>query len=121
VTLNVYTPPGSFGYYLQWDLALNQQGGLGYASVDGYDYAQAVTIGSETTLTWTIPSSIQATLAANPTLATSLNLQIGGGFTSAADAAYLDQLTITDVPEPTTFALAGMGIAGFWALRRRKA
>ena len=69
VTSEVYVPAGDFGYYLQWDLALNQQSGLGYASVDGYSYAQDATIGGETTLTWTIPASMQATLAANPTLA----------------------------------------------------
>lgn len=120
VTLDVYVPAGDFGYYLQWDLALNQNGGLGYQSVDGYSY-QAVTIGGETTLTWTIPSSERAILAANPTLPTSLNLQIGGGFTSASDAVYLDNLTITEVPEPTTLVLAGLGALGLLAIRRRKA
>lgn len=120
VTLDVYVPNGDFGYYLQWDLALNQNGGLGYASVDSYSF-QAVNIGSETQLTWTIPSAMRATLAANPTLGTSLNLQIGGGFTSPADAAYLDDLTITDAPEPTTMALCGLGMAGLALFRRRKA
>jgi hypothetical protein len=120
VTLDVYVPGGDFGYYLQWDLALNQQGGLGYQSVDGYNY-QASAIGSESVLTWTIPTSMQATLAANPTLATSVNLQIGGGFTSTSDAVYLDDFTITDVPEPSTMALCGLGMAGLVALRRRVA
>ena len=122
VTLEVYVPAGDFGYYLQWDLALNQQGGLGYASVDGYSYAQDATIGGETTLTWTIPASMQATLAANPTLATSVNFQIGGGFTSANDAVYLDDFTISQAPEPATLSLCGLGLAtGLTFLRRRKA
>ena len=125
VTVNVYVPPGNFGYYLQWDLALNQQGGgLGYASVDSYSYSQSATIGGEKTLTWTIPTAMQTTLANNPTLPTSLNFQIGGGFTSASDAAYIDNLQITDnaVPEPGTLALLGMGALGclrFARLRRR--
>jgi len=123
VTLDVYVPPGDFGYYLQWDLALNQNGGLGYQSVDGYSYSQTANIGGEKVLTWTIPSAMQAILAANPTLPTSLNFQIGGGFTSGSDAVYLDDLTITEapVPEPSTLALAGLGMAGLMAIRRRKA
>ncbi|MGP8055124.1 MAG: PEP-CTERM sorting domain-containing protein, partial [Limisphaerales bacterium] len=119
VTLDVYVPGGNFGYYLQWDLALNQNGGLGYQSVDGYSYSQTANIGGEKTLTWTIPSAMQAILAANPTLPTSLNFQIGGGFSSANDAVYLDNLTITEVPEPTTLVLAGLGALGLLAIRRR--
>jgi len=97
VSLDVYVPAGDFGYYLQWDLALNQSGagGLGYQSVDGYSY-QAANIGGEKTLTWTVPPAMKATLAANPTLPTSLNFQIGGGYTSASDAVYLDHLVVTD-------------------------
>ena len=124
VTLNVYVPPGDFGYYLQWDLALNQSGagGLGYQSVDGYSYSQSANIGGEKTLTWTIPTAIQTTLANNPTLPTSLNFQIGGGFTSAGDAVYLDNLEITDnaVPEPGTLALAGLGALGWFKFARRR-
>ena len=122
VTLDVYTPGGDFGYFLQWDLTLNQQGtgGLGYQSVDNYNF-QSTANGSESILTWTIPTSMQATLAANPTLATSVNLQIGGGYTSTSDAVYLDDFTITDVPEPSTMALCGLGMAGLVALRRRAA
>ena len=119
VTLDVYVPGGDFGYYLQWDLALNG-GGLGYQSVDSYSYSQSATIGGEKTLTWTIPTAMQATLAANPTIATSLNLQIGGGFSSGADAVYLDHLVITDTPEPGTMALFGLGALGLCKLARRR-
>jgi hypothetical protein len=89
--------------------------------VDGYSY-QSVTIGAETTLTWTIPTAMQATLAANPTLATSMTFQIGGGYSAGNETMYLDNLRIIDtVPEPSTIALIGLGAAGLLAIRRRKA
>lgn len=104
--------------YLQFDLTLNQQGGLGYASVDSYNYTQSPVLGTESTLTFTIPAAMRATLAANPTLGTSLNYQIGGG---AGGTLYLDNLRITEVPEPATMALLGLGMAGLLAFRRRRA
>jgi hypothetical protein len=90
--------------------------------VDGYAYSQTANIGSEKTLVWTIPSSEEAILAANPTLPTSLNLQIGGGFSSSSDAVYLDNLVITDVavPEPSSLALFGMGAAALLKFARRR-
>ena len=33
---------------------------------------------------------------------------------------YIDNLTITPVPEPATFALVGLGLAALWACRRQK-
>ncbi len=117
VSLDVYAT-AEFGGYLQFDLTLNQQGGLGYASVDSYSYSQAAVLGSESTLTFAIPSAMRTTLAANPTLATSLNYQIGGG---GGGTIYLDNLRINEVPEPGTFALLALGAAGFLTIRRRKA
>jgi hypothetical protein len=105
--------------YMQWSLALNG-GGLGFTSVDGYSYSQSPTIGTESTLTWTISSALRTTLAANLTTPTSLNFLIGGG---NPGTIYMDNLTITElaVPEPTTLAIAGLGAVGLLAVRRRKA
>ncbi len=101
--------------YMQWDLTINQSGGLGYQSVDGYTYSQSPVIGTESTLTWTIPASFQTTLAANPGLAASLNFQIGGG---NPGTVYLDNLRINPVPEPTAATLLGIGFAGLLIRRR---
>ena len=112
--------------YQQWDLTLNSSAftvplGGSYQSADGYSFPQSPVIGTETTLTWTIPASMQAILAANPTMTTSLNFQIGGG---NAGTMYIDNLRIIDpatpAPEPATFAMMGAGVAGLLAFRRRK-
>ncbi|HXR04820.1 MAG TPA: PEP-CTERM sorting domain-containing protein [Verrucomicrobiae bacterium] len=112
VSVDVYATGFS---YMQWDLTLNG-GGLGYQSTDGYTYSQSPVIGTESTLTFTIPSSFRATLAANPTIATSLNFQIGGG---NPGTVYLDNLVVTEVPEPASLALMGLGAVGLVLFRRR--
>lgn len=114
VSVDVYATGFSF---LQWDLTLNQDGGLGYASTDGYKYTQSPTIGSESTLTFSIPTDMRATLADNLTLPTSLNFQIGGG---NGGTVYLDNLVITAVPEPGALVLAGLGGAFLLFLLRRR-
>jgi hypothetical protein len=113
VSVDVYATGFS---YMQWDLTLNQNGGLGYQSADGYSYSQSPVIGTESTLTFTISQAFRDTLAANPTLPTSLNYQIGGG---NGGTVFMDNLRITSVPEPCTLALSGLGVVGLLLFRRR--
>jgi hypothetical protein len=78
--------------YMQWDLEINQPGGAGTISVDGYTYNQSPSIGTESTLTFAIPSSVRQALAGHPGLPTFFTFQIGGG---NPGSVYLDNLRVT--------------------------
>jgi hypothetical protein len=116
LSLDIYTPPGSFGYYLQFDVDVNNAD-IGFQSIDSYSYP-ATTIGSEYTLTIPIPSSIRSGLAAssNPT---QIAIQVGGGYTSPGDTMNLDNLRLNEIPEPSTIALLGLGLFSLVCVRRR--
>ncbi|HEX4122866.1 MAG TPA: hypothetical protein VH619_19800, partial [Verrucomicrobiae bacterium] len=94
ISLDVDVPAGgSFGYYEQWDLEVDQPGGAGNQSVDGFSYPADSNIGGNTTLTWSIPASLATAIAANPTLPCSLVFQIGGGYNSSGtNTMFLDNL-----------------------------
>jgi hypothetical protein len=103
VTLDVDTPAGSFGGYLQFDCDINNSN-TGFVSLDSYSYP-ATTIGSETTLTFTLPAGLAAQLAASSS-PTSIDFQIGGGYSAGNETMYLDNLSIvggTPPPPPPTF------------------
>ncbi|MGB7159515.1 MAG: PEP-CTERM sorting domain-containing protein [Tepidisphaeraceae bacterium] len=104
----------SFGFQ-QWSLILNG-GGLGYTSVDGFSFSQSPTLGTQSTLTWNLTPAMRATLAANPTVATEIIFQIGGG---AGGTMHVDNLRFTAVPEPATAGWLGIA-ATAWILRRRR-
>ncbi len=118
LSLDVYAPGGSFGYYLQFDIDINNND-TGYVSLDSYSYP-GVSIGGETTVTVPISASLQSALAAslNPT---SIYIQVGGGYSDGNETFYLDNVQLTPVPEPATLALFGLGMAGVMVLRRRNA
>jgi hypothetical protein len=109
----VYTPPASFGYYLQIQLWVNNAD-MGYFQDGAY---LGTTIGSETTITFPdLPAAQVAILAAssNPT---QIGFQIGGG---GAGDVFLDNLRVQQIPEPATLALLGLGALGFLGLRGRR-
>ena len=116
ISVDVLTAPASFSFQ-QWSVAFNQNSGFGFQSVDGFTYSQSPVIGTESTLTWTVPQSFRNAMIANPTLPTSLNFLIGGGGTGTME---IDDLRITPAPEPGTMALFGLGALGLLKFGRRR-
>ena len=43
-----------------------------------------------------------------------------GAATGSAEAIFVDNVSLTQVPEPATLSLAAMGLLGVWALRRNR-
>jgi hypothetical protein len=119
ISVDVYTAPGSFSF-MQWDLDTNGAGG--YNSVDGFSYPESPVIGSETTLTWSIPPALTATYLANITTPTSLNFQIGGGQATGPATFYVDNLRASlpiPIPEPASLTILGGGLMLLGQRRRR--
>jgi len=119
LSIDVYNPGGSFGYYQQWDLDINNAD-TGFFSVNGYSYDRSGNIGGEATLTWTISPATRATLASS-TNPTQLIFQVGGGYTGGNETMWLDNVRTTDiVPEPASLTLAILAVgATIWCGRRK--
>jgi hypothetical protein len=117
LSLDVLTPPGSFGFFLQFDIDINNAD-TGFVSLDGFSYP-STTIGAQSTITVPISAGLASALAAssNPT---TIIIQVGGGFSPGNETMYLDNLRVHQVPEPSTFALLGLGLLGLCVTRRRR-
>jgi hypothetical protein len=101
ISVDIVVPhSGDFGFGEQIDLGVNLPG-FGYLSFDNNNYIGSPVVGGPgSTMTWTVPPSIRATLLENPTLAASLSFRIGGG---AGGTMFIDNLRATVLPPtPTT-------------------
>ncbi|HTQ37586.1 MAG TPA: dockerin type I repeat-containing protein [Pirellulales bacterium] len=115
LSFDVYLPPGSFGYYTQFDLDLNNAD-AGYTSIDSYHYL-AANNGAETTMKFyfqypavyeslwgtTDYNNINASnaayqaLLATSTHQTGIFIQMGGGYSAGPpvnETAYFDNVQI---------------------------
>jgi hypothetical protein len=124
ISFDVYAPPASFGYYLQFEAATQ-------TNAAGYPYAglaanySATNIGQETTLTTPITPAENATFAADAAqgISTLLDLQVGGGYTAGNETFEIDNVvaTVPDAaPEPTSLALFGAAGVGLASRRRAR-
>lgn len=118
IQFDVYTPAGSFGNYLQWDVDLDNAD-AGYHSLYNYNYVSSP-IGTETTLKFYFspPAGLASSLfaGAKPTpqafcnsvltqnaacqavLASSVNptgifIAVGGGYSAGHETMYVDNLS----------------------------
>jgi hypothetical protein len=109
LSFDVFTPPGSFGFFLQFDVDINNSA-TGFVSLDGFSY-QSVSIGGESTITVPITAAQQALLAGSGS-GTTIILQAGGGFTAGNETFFIDNLRTTAiVPEPASWLLACFALA----------
>jgi hypothetical protein len=113
ISFDVFTPPASFGFFLQWQLIINNNG-TGFTNLNGYD---AVTIGSETTLTVPISAAQRAQLAGSAD-GTTMIFQVGGGYTAGNETFYLDNIRATPAPAPEPMSLGVLAIGSLAMLRR---
>ena len=128
LSFDVAVPSSSaFGglYGLYFDVAVYQPAGnlagtttgstTTFASLDGYGWTLGPSGGSAT-LTWSMPTVLANALGANPSVATYLYIM---AYTGGSGAMYVDNVTVTPVPEPGTLAFFGLGGLCGLLLRRR--
>jgi hypothetical protein len=132
MTVSGNTDPNPSDYVLSFDAYGSQAGNiqLGLQTWQGNYFGSPALI--NTTLndqltaanTWQTFSVNLGTIAgANPTGATwQFNFQLNSwqwGGPANTDTLTIDNIVLTVVPEPTTIALAGLGVAALWFFRRK--
>ncbi|HEY2762017.1 MAG TPA: autotransporter-associated beta strand repeat-containing protein, partial [Pirellulales bacterium] len=110
VSFDVYTPPGSFGFFLQFDVDVNNND-TGFVSLDGFSYP-GTTIGQQTTITVPVTPALRAALAAS-TNTTTMDIQVGGGFTSGNETFTLDNIRTVVATTPSTYTWS-KDVSGTW-------
>jgi hypothetical protein len=87
----------AFAWGIQIDLEVNQPGGAGTISVDGYNYPGDVYGNyNQNTISWTVSQATRTALDAYPNLPCYLTLSVGGG---AGGTIYIDNLQLTKIPQ----------------------
>lgn len=126
VTLDVFAPTGSFNGYIQFQAAIqtNDAPAYTYTEIGGFDAAHTPTFGTESTIQFTIPTTLQTTLKADVLAGygAQFSISIGGGYTTGNETAYLDNLVAVvpnAVPEPASLGL--LALAAPALVRRRRA
>jgi hypothetical protein len=107
VSLDVFAPSGSFGGALGIDMDIGNTA-TGFVSLDGYDY-QSPTIGTESTITVPISSSLASELATSGD-PTQFYIQVGGSYTPGNETIYFDNLrAINNSTTPQTWTPTSSG------------
>jgi hypothetical protein len=127
LTLDVYAPPNSFGGYLLFNIFIYNPD-TGFTALSNESFFNT-TLGSETTLTYSIPSATAAILAASSN-GSEIGIQAVGGYSADNETVYLDNLQTVPAPEPGTLELVGLGAVGLltmwlrltmWPLKKQDA
>ncbi len=100
VSTNPVNAGAEFNWGIQIDLEINQPGGAGSISVDGYDYpgdvySPQLTSGTVNTISFSVSQAVRTALDENPGLPTYLTLSVGGG---GGGTIYINNLEATEIP-----------------------
>ena len=94
--IQLSTNAPAFNWGIQIDLEVNQPGGAGTISVNGYNYLGIYGDFGQNTITWDVSQAARTALAAYPNLPCYLTLSVGGG---GGGTIYIDNLRVTKIPQ----------------------